>query len=304
MTPIALFAYNRPDHLRRALESLARCDRLDECRLHIFCDGAKNPRGAEAVEATRRVAREWAPRLNAEVIEREANLGLARSIAGTVTELCDRHGRVIVVEDDLVVSADFIDYMLQALDRYQDAEDVYQVSGYMFPVAHPEAPDAFLMPLTTTWGWATWKRAWDAFDWHATGAWKALSSRNARRKFDLGGAYGYTDILRDRLAGDNDSWGILWWWSVYRAGGLAVHPRRSLVWVGGFDGSGTHCDDLDTLGQAAAGERGDRVFETPIRWPLGMAADLRALGRVTASLKWMKWRRRFRYWLRRCSISC
>ena len=168
--PIAVFAYNRPSHLSSALESLSRNDRLSECNVVVYCDGPKTRQDVSPVAAARRVASEWASGHGGTVVERKENLGLAQSIVAGVSEQCEAAGRVIVVEDDLILAPRFVDYMLQALDRYEAEDRVYQVSGFMFPVDHPLEPDAFLLPLTTTWGWATWARAWKAFDWTAPGA--------------------------------------------------------------------------------------------------------------------------------------
>jgi len=240
-TPIALFTYNRPNHTGRALDSLARCHRFDECRSYIYCDGPKSERDKAEVKVSRTVVREWAEKQGAVVIERQENLGLARSIVTGVTDLCREYGRVIVVEDDLVVSPAFLDYMLQALDRYHDDPQVYQLSGYMFPVDSHAMTEAFFLPFITTWGWATWARAWQVFDWHATGAQVRLTDADTRRRFNLDGHYPYATMLEDRLAGRNDSWGVLWWWSVFQRNGLALYPRQSLVINRGFDGSGRHC---------------------------------------------------------------
>src|SRR6185312_13840960 len=98
-TPVAFFAYNRPEHADRALRSLASCRRFDECDLFLFADGPKSEAVWEKVEATRAVLRNWVPRLGAELVERTVNLGLARSIHSGVTELCHRYDRVVVVED-------------------------------------------------------------------------------------------------------------------------------------------------------------------------------------------------------------
>jgi GT2 family glycosyltransferase len=239
-TPIAVFVYKRPEHARLLLESLERCDRLSECVVTIYCDGPKSADDRLALEATRNVVHDWSARVGAEIIARETNLGLSQSIVSGVSELCDQYGRVIVVEDDFVLNRSFIDYMLQGLDRYADAHNVYQISGYMFPMRHPRKPDAFFLPLTTTWGWATWARAWRVFDWDVTNALERLQDAELRREFDLDGSYPYTAMLEQRLRHENDSWGILFWWAVFNRGGLALHPRESLLTVGGFDGSGTH----------------------------------------------------------------
>ena len=284
-TPIALFLYNRPAHARLVLESLSQCRRFDECFLRICCDGPKRSEDAESVAAVREVAREWAGRLNAEVIERDANRGLARSVVDGVSELCDSHGRVIVVEDDFLLSTSFLDYMLSALDRYENESNVYQICGYMFPIRHAPEPDAFFLPLTTTWGWATWSRAWKIFDWNAPQAEKLLRDPEVRRRFNLNDAYPYAEMLERRLRNENDSWGILFWWAVFKAGGLVLHPRKSLVWNGGFDASGTHCGDQAWSTQSLSVITGDDWSTRSFRFPADVAVDDIAFGKVVRFLR-------------------
>ncbi len=278
--PVALFTYNRPNHVRRALAALENCARLDECRIHIYCDGPKSPEQSAAVDASRRIVRECAPRMGAEVVERSLNLGLACSVVTGVTELCQRYGRAVVLEDDFVVSPDFLSYMLEALDRYQDAPGVYQISGYMFPTPHPPKPDAFFLPLTTTRGWATWERAWSIFDWNAAGADEQLADPQTRKRFDLDDSYPYFALLKKRLSGQDDSWGILWWYAVFRAGGLVLHPRRSLVWVGGFDGSGTHWGKSPDFRQPEPETFAQISLSRPLVFPEKIAVDEEAFDRI------------------------
>jgi|SRR5215213_734773 len=284
-TPIALFLYNRPVHARLALESLSRCRRLDECSLRIYCDGPRRPEDSASVAETREVAREWAAQLNAEVMERETNLGLARSIVNGVSELCDSHGCVIVVEDDFSLSPAFLDYMLSALDRYAGEPNVYQISGYMFPIQHASKPDAFFLPLTTTWGWATWARAWRVFDWNAPGAGDLQHDAELRRRFNLNNAYPYAEMLGSKLKSENDSWGILFWWAVFKAGGLVLHPRKSLVWNGGFDETGTHCGDQSWAGQSLVEITSDTWFEGSFVFPDEVVVDELALSKVIRFLR-------------------
>jgi len=284
-TPIALFLYNRAAHARLVLESLSRCRRLDECCVKIYCDGPKRPEDSETVSAARQVAHEWASRLNAEVIEREINLGLSRSIVGGVSELCDSHGRVVVVEDDFSLSPAFLDYMLTALDRYAGEPNVYQISGYMFPIRHATSPDAFFLPLTTTWGWATWSRAWRIFDWEAKDAGELLRDPEVRRRFNLNNAYPYAEMLESKLTGENDSWGILFWWAVFQAGGLVLHPRRSLVWNGGFDESGTHCGDQAWSNQSLSEISDDPWATRSFVFPEQVAVDALAFDKVVRFLR-------------------
>lgn len=284
-TPIALFLYNRPKHSLLVLESLSRCRRLEECSVRIFCDGPKQPEDLEQVASVREIAHQWASRLDAQVIEQETNLGLAHSIVKGVSGLCESHGRVIVVEDDFLLSPAFLDYMLLALDRYRNEPNVYQVSGYMFPIRHSPSPDAFFLPLTTTWGWATWSRAWRIFDWEATDANDLLRDPDLRRRFNLNNAYPYAEMLEEKLKGENDSWGILFWWAVFKAGGLVLHPRKSLVWNGGFDESGTHCGDQSWSNQSLAEISGDTWSTHPFLLPEEVVPDKLAFSKVVRFLR-------------------
>ena len=282
-TPVALFTYNRPAHAGRALASLARCHRFDDCQVYLFCDGSKGGHDQAAVEASRKVVRDWAAQHGAEVIERPDNLGLARSIVAGVTDLCARLGRVIVLEDDMQVSPDFLDYMIQALDRYESEAVVYQISAFMFPAALSNEADAYFLPLTTTRGWATWERAWRIFDWQATGARERLADPEIRKRFDLDGNYPYSNMLEDRLAGKNDSWGILWWWAVFQTGGLVLHPRTSLVWMDGFDGTGTHCG-VGEIEQVSLELMSRLRLSTPIRFPGRIGMNQEVLEAIKAYL--------------------
>jgi len=239
-TPLAIFAFNRPDHLQRLLQSLAVNPRLDECHPFIFCDGPKDPAQAPSIEATRNVAREWIKKHGGELVERPQNRGLAASIVGTVKELCDAEGRAIVLEDDLVLRPQFLHFCLEGLRRFEDSPQVKQISGYAYPIDAPVAESGYFLPLTSGWGWATWRRAWKDFDWKPSGAREALNNPEARHRFDVHGSYPYSQMLADRLDGKNQSWGVLWQWIVHRDEGLVLFPRETLVWNCGYDGTGTH----------------------------------------------------------------
>ncbi len=273
-TPVAVFLYNRPDHARQLLDSLLNCTRLEECGVYLFCDGVKKPEHAAGVQAARAVAREFASRLQARVIEREQNLGLARSIVSGVTELCEQHGRVIVLEDDFILHPFFIDFMLQSLDRYVDDERVAQVAGFTFPIHTLEKPDAFFLPLITSWGWATWHRAWKLFSWDMRSALEMLDADpQLRTRFDLDGAYAFADILRGAAEGHLDSWAIRWYWQTFSANKLTLYPRRSLVWQNGFDETATNTKGAWHGMQAPLNRFIQKQWAYPILFPSSVQSD-------------------------------
>lgn len=238
--PIALFVYKRPQHTEKTLESLSRCEGADESDLFVFCDGPKRTEDEKAVAEVRQVVRgrRWCRKVN--IIEREKNMGLANSIIGGVTELCNSFGRVIVLEDDLLTSRYFLDYMNRALDLYEKNERVMQVSGHMFPVNMKPETDAFFLPFTTSWGWATWQRAWSHFDGEMKGYTRLKKDKALKFRFDLDRSYPYFNMLSKQRRGKVDSWAIRWYLSVFMRNGLTLYPSQTLIQNIGFDGSGTH----------------------------------------------------------------
>lgn len=238
--PIALFVYNRPEHTSRTLTSLLAGKGARDRRLFVFADGPKSPADAADVSRTRQVVDRLAGR-SATVIAAEVNQGLAASIISGVNRIVETHGRVIVLEDDLLVDARFLPYMDNALGRYENDDQVMQISGYMFPVKALEShKEAIFMPLTTSWGWGTWQRAWRRFDPEAVG-WRALTTDHAmRRAFNFDGIFDFAAMLEKQMRGSIDSWAIRWYWTVFRSNGLVLYPPISLINNIGFDGSGTH----------------------------------------------------------------
>lgn len=238
--PIAIFAYNRPEHTKRLLKSLWRNPEFRESPVHIYCDGPKASAHASDVAAVRAVVREMAPP-RTEFVMRDHNLGLANSVIAGVSDACARHGRVIVCEDDLVVSPVTLRYFNDALQRYMEEERVMHIAGYMFPV-DCSLPQTFFYREASCWGWATWARAWKAFDPNPRASLDWINRKNARHAFNIDGSMQYYAMLKKQAAGRIDSWAIRWYASVFRAGGLALHPGQALIENRGFDGSGVHCN--------------------------------------------------------------
>lgn len=244
--PIALFAYNRPDHLLQTLTSLSECELADKSRLFIFCDGPKSERDEAAVRQVREVAdrRRWCAEV--EIVSQEKNQGLARSVIAGVTRLCNEFGRVIVLEDDMLLSRGLLVYLNRALVQYENEAQVLQVSGHVFPfMQEGGGEDAFFMPISTTQGWGTWKRAWDLFDPAATGWERLREERALRKRFDLDNSFPYAKMLEAQMTGKLDSWAIRWHWSFFKQQGLCLYPRTSLIFNIGFDDQGTHTTGND-----------------------------------------------------------
>jgi hypothetical protein len=238
LAPIAIFAYKRPAHTARLLESLRANAEHASSLIYVFLDGPRDDLDRDDVARTRALVRAQAPG-HAVLLERESNSGLAESIIDGVTRLVREHGRVIVLEDDLILSPYALRYFNDALIRYRDVERVMHVAGYMFPVK-ANLPETFLYREASCWGWATWARAWSRFEPDGRKIRDALLSRGLQREFDVRGSTKYLQMLELQIAGQIDSWAIRWYGSVHVAGGLALHPARALIGNRGFDGTGRH----------------------------------------------------------------
>ncbi|MCU1281522.1 MAG: hypothetical protein JWM53_5068 [bacterium] len=281
LAPIAIFVYRRAEHARTLLRTLSACPELADSPVYVFCDGAKSPDAVTGVTETRRAVREAAP-AHAIFVERERNLGLSRSIIQGVGELCDRFGRLIVLEDDLEVAPSFLRFMNRALDRYADDERVFQISGYQFPIDPPPSEDAMFLHFPSAWGWATWARAWKQFDPTASGYATLKRDRARRRRFDFDGAYPYFKMLQAQLDGKVDSWAIRWYLSMFMQNGLVLYPGTSLVRNMGFDGSGTHCGpESGFAGTAFTAESGSKEWELPASLTLDESVQARVSAFLT-----------------------
>lgn len=236
---IVVFAYNRPAHLERCLASLEACYGSKEFCVRIYCDGPRHDRDEDVCAQVRRVAGSFRMFHSTSVIAREGNLGLSRNVIEGVSESLRDRKRVIIVEDDLVLSPQFLEFMSHGLELYENDEQVASIHGYVYPV-DASLPDSFFLRGADCWGWGTWRRAWERFQPDGSLLLEGLRARGLDRRFDLEGAMDYTKMLRDQISGRNDSWAIRWHASAFLAGMLTLYPGTSLVRNMGFDGSGTH----------------------------------------------------------------
>ena len=240
LAPVLLFVYNRPLHTKDLIDSLCLNSLSRESDLIVFSDGWHDEADKEKVIQVREYLKTVSGFKSIEVIEGQQNKGLAQSIITGVTMVVNRYGRVIVLEDDLVVSPYFLQFMNDALEVYKDEARVGHIQACDF-TGDISLPDTFLIKWTGSWGWATWDRAWKLFNPDGKDLLEQLESRKLTKEFDFGGTYPFTRMLRRQIKGINNSWAIRWNASLFLADVLSLNVGKSLVRNSGFDGSGTNC---------------------------------------------------------------
>lgn len=248
LAPVVLFAYARLDHLRQTIDSLRTNRESGSTPLYVFCDGPRHEGHKAQTDAVRAYVDSIDGFASVTRVYRDKNLGLAKSIISGVSEILSKHESVIVMEDDLVVSPYFLQFMNEGLQLYRDEDRVASIHGYSFPVLD-QLPETFFLRGADCWGWATWARAWRHFEPDGEKLLDALREQKLTREFDLGGAYPYTRMLANQVAGKNDSWAVRWHASCYLKNMLTLYSGRSLVNNIGTDDSGTHCATTDDFTQ-------------------------------------------------------
>lgn len=247
LAPVALFAYKRKDKVKKCIQSIEQNDECKDSILFVFCDGYKNENDREQVEETKRYVRQYASVSKfkeVHIVESERNKGLATSIIDGVTSVVNSYGKIIVIEDDLILSKYCLKYLNGSLEHYKDCRDIGAISAYIYPLKSLETykNDVFLMHKGECWGWATWSDRWNNAEWADMDYNDYLLDWKRRTQFEKLEAY-FDNMMCAQAKGEIDSWAIRWMYYLFREKKLTVYPKYSLVYNDGMDGSGAHCGE-------------------------------------------------------------
>lgn len=240
LAPIVLFVYNRMEHTRIVVEHLAKCELAEKSLLYIISDGPKNG-DEEKVHAVREYCKSIRGFEQIVVEEKEENWGIERSEVEAITRLIGKHGKLIILEDDLKVNSGFLKYMNEGLDRYEKEKRVFYIGGYMYGSLPSALPETMFLKMPSTWGWATWKDRWDKFEMPPRSPQKIYLDKEERYLYTYDDSCPvWGEMLEQQSKVDDYTWDVCWHVSLYRNGGLVLLPRDTMVYNIGFDGSGVH----------------------------------------------------------------
>lgn len=270
LAPIILFVYNRPWHTRQTVEALQKCELAAESDLYIFADGSKEDASEETLQKIAEV-RQFIQTIDGfksiHIQESPANKGLANSVIQGVSEVINKHGKVIVVEDDIVAHPFFLRFMNEALVFYEKDNRIFSIGAWEGSVCFPRTfkHDVYVCPRIESWGWGTWKNRWQTANWNIK-TYPIVKNPTKKRIKELNkSGIGLWELLEDQINGTIDSWAIRWQYNLTIQNKLCLRPVTNLVINIGFDGTGTHCganyvlsDNKYTIEQLA------RLFNRPI----------------------------------------
>lgn len=249
--PIVLFVYNRPEHTRLTVEALQKNTLAKDSELFIYSDAAKSKNDEIKVEEVREYIKKIIGFKQVVIIERERNFGLANSIIDGVGKVINKYSKAIVLEDDIVTSQNFLQFMNNALDFYSDNKSIMSISGYMYPckISLSYKKDILLFNRFSSWGWGMWSDRWNLINFDIAASDKIFHDKNLQKKFNVGGEDLYNMLLL-QLQGKINSWAIRTALASALNNKVTVYPVKSLVKNIGFDNSGVHCGEthiFDTI---------------------------------------------------------
>lgn len=242
MSPICLFVYKRYETTKLMLESLLACPECKDSELYVFMDEARNDDEAKAVERVRRLFDNLQGFKKVNLFPARMNKGMANSVIDGVTKVLQEHNDIIVLEDDLVVSPDFLQFMNAALKTYKDRSDIWSISGYTPRLQELEGDGrngVFVVPRAQCWGWATWSDRWETVDWEVSDFSRLAQSKELRKEFDKGGNDLFRTLemeRRERI----ESWAVRWAYAAAKQSRWTVNPMQSKVQNIGLKSSESH----------------------------------------------------------------
>ncbi len=246
IAPILLFVYNRIEHTKKVIEALQQCNGASDSELYIFSDAAKEPEGKRKVEDLRAYLTTITGFKAVHVTNRPENRGLAYNIIKGVSTIINTYQKAIVLEDDIICAPNFIDYMNDALTKYEKHDDIFAISGYhpQINLGSKNGVSVYKNYRNSSWGWATWADRWNKVDWEVKGDKDFFNSKKQRKAFDRGGE-DLSWMLWKQQHGMIDSWAIRFCFAQYCHKAFTVFPFKSLVANIGLDGSGRHSENTD-----------------------------------------------------------
>ncbi len=240
LAPIVLFTYKRTDTLILTVEALKKNYLAMESELIIYSDGPKSEEETTAVNDVRNYLKTVSGFKSVRINSSSQNKGLANSIIDGVSELLNVYEKVIVLEDDLISTPNFLDYMNQSLNLYQNNKNVFSISGFSFNLEVKDYSfDTYFLNRGWSWGWATWKDRWQNLDWEIKDYDFFIRDIVAQKKFAQGGS-DLNSMLKKQMTSNLDSWAIRWFYNQFQKNGITLYPVKSKILNNGFGREATH----------------------------------------------------------------
>lgn len=242
LAPIVVFAFIRKETLKHTINALRNNYLAKDSELNIFIDGPRNYEDENNIQEVKKFCNSIKGFKKVSIRCSVINKGLDQSVIDGVSYIVNLYGKVIVVEDDVVVMPNFLDFMNAALSFYQSNNRIISISGFSLKIKKPKGynSDVYLFGRSTSWGWATWKDRWNNIDWEIK-EWDSLKrNRKQQRALNKYGGDDMYKMLKECINGGG-MWDIRFCYNMFKQNKYSIVPFLSKAYNIGFGGMATHC---------------------------------------------------------------
>jgi hypothetical protein len=239
--PVCLFTYNRLDETKRTVEALQKNYLAEKTDLYVFVDGPKRNQSSAKVDQVYSYIQTIIGFKSITIIRSQSNKGLANSVIEGVSYVLKNFDKIIILEDDLITSPNFLDFMNQALAFYEKNENIFSVSGWSLKLnsLNTVTSDYYFHYRMSSWGWGIWKNRWEKINWDKSYFVDFKANKQKQKLFGKIGA-DMPKMLLDYLEGKNSSWAIRACYAQHELGKYTLAPKQSKVNNIGFGDTATH----------------------------------------------------------------
>ena len=246
LAPIALFTYNRINTLEECINSLKKNDLAKQSTLYIFSDGPKDISQKKNVEKVRIFVKKIKGFKKKIVIIKKKNIGLAKNIIYGVSKILKKNNNIIVLEDDILVTKNFLRFMNSALNNYEKNKKVWHISGWNYNISCNSKFDAYFTRGMNCWGWATWNNRWKYFQKNPEKIINEWTNKDIL-KFNFNGSYNFFSQIERTLSNEPNTWAVFWYAKIFQNNGLCLNPKKTLTKNIGIGKFSTNTKSVDNI---------------------------------------------------------
>ncbi|MFC4213183.1 glycosyltransferase family A protein [Pedobacter lithocola] len=247
-TIIGVFCYNRVSKLKRCIEALLKNPECKNMDIVFFSDGPKIGSDDTHIKEVRHYIDNLDGFKNIIKHYREHNLSTGPNFRTGLTFLSENYERFIIVEDDLIVSSNYLKFLIDALEFYKDDQSVFCVTAYVFPIKAPNyIYDTIVYKRFCSYGWGGWGNRFTNIIWDENDLNNLMNNSPRFKKRLNAEGFDLVRMLKKQIKGTISTWDIQMQTHVAENRLKVIYPKLSKVSNIGFDEESTNTSGVNYL---------------------------------------------------------
>ncbi|RYC71473.1 nucleotide-diphospho-sugar transferase [Spirosoma sordidisoli] len=237
-TPILLVWFNRPDNASRVFDQIKK---LKPSKLYVAIDGPREGNITDQIgtDGCKRLLSEIDWPCNLQTLIREKNAGCGLGVSSAISWFFEQEEMGIILEDDCVPAQSFFPYCQEMLLKYRDDEQIMHIAGTRWNEEYVTESSYLFSSISHIWGWATWRRAWNKYDFEMKRWSELVQSEQIKKHFRNPDNVTYWVKTLDRFFNDSNkhTWDYQWQYTLFLHNGISINPSNNLIQNIGTSGS-------------------------------------------------------------------